>query len=45
METSNSSAKVDAQNDWFCLGLLETCYSRPKVAALHAKTTDEGWVP
>ena len=48
MDTSNSGAKVavfHAQNDSFCLGLLETCYSCPKVAVLHAKNTDEGWDP
>ena len=27
------------------LGPLETCNSGPKVAVLHAKTTDEGWDP
>ena len=27
----------------FCMGLLETCYSGPKVDALHPKTTHEGW--
>ena len=46
MDTSNSGAKVavfHAQNDSFCLGLLETCYSGPKVAVLHTKTTDLGW--
>ena len=48
IETSNSDAKVPvfhAQNDSFCLRLLETCYSGPKVAALHPKTTHEGWDP
>ena len=48
MDTSNSGAKVavfHAQNDSFCLGLLETCYSGPKVADLHPKTTHEGWDP
>ena len=24
------------------MGLIEACYSGPKVAVLHAKTTDEG---
>ena len=46
IETSNSVAKVavfHAQNDSFCLGLLESCYSGPKVAVLHAKNTHEGW--
>ena len=27
------------------LGPIETCNSDPKDAVLHAKTTDEGWVP
>ena len=27
------------------LGNIETCNSGPKVAVLHAKTTDEGWDP
>ena len=27
------------------MGLLETCYSGPKDAVLHAKNTDEGWDP
>ena len=27
------------------LGPIETCNSGPKVAVLHAKTTDEGWDP
>ena len=26
-------------------GPMETCKSDPKVAVLHAKTTEEGWVP
>ena len=48
IETSNSVAKVavfHAQNDSFCLELLETCYFAPKVTALHPKTTHEGWEP
>ena len=48
IETSNSGAKVavfHAQNDMFCLGLLEICYSVPKVAVLNAKSTDKGWDP
>ena len=32
-----------AQNDMWGLGPKETCNSGPKVALLHAKTTDEGW--
>ena len=27
------------------MGPIETCNSGPKVAVLHAKTTDEGWDP
>ena len=27
------------------LGPIETCNSDPKVAVLHAKTTNEGWNP
>ena len=27
------------------MGPIETSYSDPKVAVLHAKTTDEGWEP
>ena len=41
IESSNSDAKHDvvhAQNDRSCLGLIETCYSGPEVAVLHAKT-------
>ena len=46
METSNSDATHDAlqaQNGRWNLGPIEICYSGPKVAVLHAKTTDEGW--
>ena len=42
IETSNSDAKhpvVYAQNDRSCLGPIETCYTSPEVALLHAKTT------
>ena len=46
METSNSGAKhavLNAQKkNWLYLGPIETCYSAPKVAVLHQKTTDEG---
>ena len=48
IETSNSDAKhalAHAQNDWSCLGPIETCYSGQKVAVLYAKTTGEGWDP
>ena len=46
MKTSNSDAKhavLHAQNDRWCLGTKEICYSGPKVAVLHEKTTDKGW--
>ena len=42
METSSCDAKhavVHAQNDRSCLGPIETCYSGPEVAVLHAKST------
>ena len=45
VETSNSDAKhtlVHAQNGRSCLGSIETCYSGPEIAVLHAKTT--GWI-
>ena len=47
-ETSNSEAKhahVHAQYDRSCLGPIETCYSAPEVAVLHAKTTCGVLVP
>ena len=46
IETSNSDAKyavLQAQNDMWGLGPIETCNSAPKVSLLHAKTTDKGW--
>ena len=46
METINSDAThaaLQAQNGRWYLGLIEICYSGPKVAVLRAKTTDEGW--
>ena len=46
--TSNSVANhavLHAQNDRGCLGPIEICYSGPKVAVLHPKTTPEGWDP
>ena len=46
METSNSFAKdavFQEQNDRWCLGPIEICYSGQKVADLHPKTTREGW--
>ena len=48
METSNSDANHDvfhSQKNWRSLGHIETCNSDPKVAVLHAKTTDEGCNP
>ena len=33
------------KKDRWGLGTIETCYSGPKDAVLHAKTTDEGWDP
>ena len=48
IETSNSGANhalLLAQNNRLCLGQLETCYSCPKVAVLHPKTTHESWDP
>ena len=46
METSNSDAThaaLQAQNGRRYLGPIEIFYSGPKVAVLHAKTTDEDW--
>ena len=46
METSDSDAThaaLQAQNGRWNQGPIEICYSGPKVAVLHAKTTDEGW--
>ena len=48
METSNSDANHDvfhSQKNRRSLGHIETCNSDPKVAVLHAKTTNEGWDP
>ena len=48
MVTINSGANhaiLYEQSDMRGLGPIETCNSDPKVAVLHAKTTDEGWVP
>ena len=48
METSNSGANhavSHVQNDRRGMGPIETCSSDPKVAVLHAKTTDECWEP
>ena len=45
MKTSISGANhavLHAQNARCGLGPTETCNSDPKVAVLHAKTTDEG---
>ena len=46
MKTSNSGANqtvLHERNDRRGLGPIGTCNSGPKVAVLHAKTTDEGW--
>ena len=46
METSNSDATHAAlleQNGRWNLGPIEICYSGPKIAVFHAKTTDEAW--
>ena len=48
IETSISGANhaiLHAHKDRLCLGLIETCFSCPKVALLHPKTTHEGWDP
>ena len=48
MEISNSGAICavsHAQINRRCLGPIETCNSGPKVADLHAKTTNESWDP
>ena len=46
IETSISDANyavLYAQNDRSGLEPIEICNSAPKVAVLHAKTTDKGW--
>ena len=48
METSNSGANhavLNARNDRWRLGPIETRNFGPKVAVSNAKTTDEGWDP
>ena len=48
MEASYSDANhvdLHAQNDRWSLGPKETINSGPKVAVLHANTTDVGWDP
>ena len=48
METSIYGTKHDvlhSQINGRSPGTIETCNSDPKVAVLHAKTTDEGWDP
>ena len=45
METSDFGVNhvvLHAQINMLSLGPIETCNSDPKVAVLHAKTTDEG---
>ena len=48
METSVSVANhavLDSQINMRSLGHIEASNSGPKVAVLHAKTTEEGWDP
>ena len=48
IETSSFGANhtaLQTQNDRWCLGLIEICYSGPKVAVLNARNTDKGWDP
>ena len=48
METNKSCADhavLHAQITRRSLGPIESCNSDPKVAVLHAKTTDESWGP
>ena len=48
METSNSDARhavLQAENHRWSLGPIETCYSGPEVADLHAKTTGGVYSP
>ena len=48
METSNSDARnavLQAENHRWSLGLIETRYSGPEVAVLHAKTTGGVYSP
>ena len=46
IETSNSDARhavLHAENHRSVVGPIETCTFGPKVAGLHAITSDEGW--
>ena len=48
IDMHNSGSKravLHSQINRRSLGPLETCKSDPKVAVLHAKTTDDGWDP
>ena len=48
MEISNCGANCavsHTQINRHNLGPIDTCNSDPKVAVLHATTTDEGWDP
>ena len=46
MSNSGANPAVShAQITMRSLGPIEICNSDPKDAVLHAKTTDEGWVP
>ena len=42
LELDAKHTVVHAQNDRAYLGPIQTCYSGPEVAVLHAKTTGEG---
>ena len=44
-DSGANSAVSHAQITRRSLGPIETCNSDPKVAVLHAKPTDESWVP
>ena len=45
LEPMETSIVMHTQITRQSLGPIETCNSDPKVTALHAKTTDEGWDP
>ena len=48
MKMSNSGSNPAVSHAQFTrrsLGPIETCNSDPKDDVLHAKTTDEGWIP
>ena len=43
--SGSKHAVLYSQINRLSLGPIEICNSSPKVAVLHAKTTDEGWDP